>query len=244
LASPPRVGATRAEAGLTLDHAAGESVGVTDRRVVRLATGADLRLTNASAPRMVICLNGGQGTEVAGTWSASLELLVKRLAPRFPQLGFGEVRYRIKSWRRLELCIEDARAAIDAAGGESTLLVGFSMGGAVAIAVADDPRVVGVLGLAPWIYDRLDLTPLTGKRLDVLHGSLDRWLPRIPGVSPVLSRRGFERAQALGVPGSYRLIGAGVHGVALRAPTGMLIPLPRARAWLRLVAAQLEEFAG
>ena len=238
------MGAHEGETGLTLDRAGTGSTSATGGEVVKLSTGADLRLTNAPAARMVICLNGGQESEVAGTWSATLELLVKRLAPRFPQLGFGEVRYRVKSWQRLELCIEDARAAIDAAGGESALLVGFSMGGAVAIAVADDPRVVGVLGLAPWIYDRLDLSPLACKRLDVLHGSLDRWLPGIPGVLPALSRRGFERAQALGVPGSYRLIRAGVHGLALRAPTGMLVPLPRARAWLRLVAAQLEQFAG
>ncbi len=59
-----------------------------------------------------------------------------------------------------------------------------------------------MLGLAPWIPDRLDVSPLRGKRLDVLHGSLDRWLPGVPGVSPALSRRGFERAQALGVPGA------------------------------------------
>ena len=88
-----------------------------------------------------VCVNGGRAREVAGTWSSTLEWLVAKLAPRFPALGFGEVRYRIKSWRQLELCIEDARAAIDAAGGERTLLVGFSMGGAVAISAADEPGV-------------------------------------------------------------------------------------------------------
>ncbi len=72
-------------------------------------------------------------------------------------------------------------------------------------------------------------SPLEGKRLDVLHGSLDRWLPGIPGVSASLSRRGFERARALGVPGSYTLIRGGLHGLALRSPGGMLVPLPRAR---------------
>jgi pimeloyl-ACP methyl ester carboxylesterase len=192
---------------------------------------------------MVLCVNGGQAREVQGTWSSTLEWLVKRLAPRFPGLGFGEVRYRVKSWRQLDLCIEDARAAIHEAGGERTLLVGFSMGGAVAISAADEPGVTGVLGLAPWIFDRLDLSPLEGKRLDVLHGSLDRWLPAIPGVRASLSRRGFERAQANSVPGSYTSIRGGVHGLALRAPTGLLVPLPRASAWARLIEAQLERFA-
>jgi pimeloyl-ACP methyl ester carboxylesterase len=192
---------------------------------------------------MVLCVNGGQAREVQGTWSSTLEWFVKRLAPRFPGLGFGEVRYRVKSWRQLDLCIEDARAAIHEAGGDRTLLVGFSMGGAVAISAADEPGVTGVLGLAPWIFDRLDLSPLEGKRLDVLHGSLDRWLPAIPGVRASLSRRGFERAQANGVPGSYTSIRGGVHGLALRAPTGLLVPLPRASAWARLIEAQLERFA-
>ena len=196
---------------------------------MKLTSGAELRLTNAGAERTVICVNGGQGNEVPGTWSATLEYLVRSVAPRFPGLAFAEVRYRIKSWRVLDLCIEDCRAAIEATAGP-VLLLGFSMGGAVSISAADEPRVEGVLGLAPWIPDRLDLTPLAGKRLDVLHGSLDRWLPGVPGVSASLSRRGFKRALALGARGSYELIRGGVHGLALRGPGGRLVPLPRASA--------------
>ena len=32
-------------------------------------------------------------------------------------LAFHEVRYRVKSWKRLDMCIEDARAALDAVAG-------------------------------------------------------------------------------------------------------------------------------
>lgn len=209
-----------------------------------LATGAELRVTNPGRDHTVVCVNGGQASEVAGTWSASLEWLVKRLAPQFPQVGFGEVRYRIKSWRLLDSCIDDARAAIAAMAGEKTLLLGFSMGGAVSISAAAEPSVTRVLGLAPWIPDRLDLSPLVGKRFDVLHGSLDRWLPGVPGVSPTSSRRGFERARGLGVPGSYTRVPSAVHGLALRTPGGTLIPLPRAATWARLTANQLEAFVG
>jgi hypothetical protein len=113
------------------------------------------------------------------------------------------------------------------------------MGGAVAISAADEPSVDRVLGLAPWIPDRLPLEPLRGKRLDVLHGSLDRWLPGIPGVSPASSRRGFDRARALGISGEYELIPGALHGIALRARGGRAVPLPRAAAWERRVAAQL-----
>ena len=209
----------------------------------RLRSGAELRVTGPpDAAAAVVCVNGGQGREVEGTWSASLEWLVRRLAPRFPSLAFGEVKYRIKSWRQLDWCVEDARNAIDALGAERTLLLGFSMGGAVAVQSADAPSVETVLGLAPWLPDRLSLEPLRGRRLRVLHGTLDRWLPGIPGVSPASSRRGFERARALGVEGEYSLIPGAVHGVALRAHWGRAVPLPRAGTWARLVADELALF--
>jgi dienelactone hydrolase len=208
----------------------------------RLSTGAEVRFHGPPGRVAVVCANGGQAAEVPGTWSASIEWLVRRLVPAWPDVRFAEVRYRVKSWKRLELCVQDATAAIEATGAERTLLVGFSMGGAVAVRAAAAPSVVGVLGLAPWLPDQLDLAPLRGRRLDVLHGSLDRWLPGIPGVSPTISRRGFERAHHLGVEGSYRVIPGAVHGIALRAPSGRLVPLPRAARWAELVAAEIVRF--
>jgi pimeloyl-ACP methyl ester carboxylesterase len=210
--------------------------------VFELASGAEARMSNPGSPLAVVCVNGGQRAEVEGTWSASLEWLVDRLAPRFPELSFVEVRYRVKSWERLGLCVEDARAAVAAAAPERCLLLGFSMGGAVAATAAADERVTGVLGLAPWLPDRLDLGPLRGKRLDVLHGSLDRWLPGIPGVSPASSRRGFDRALLAGARGEYRLLRGALHGIAVRARRGRSLPLPRARAWERAVAERLAAF--
>lgn len=210
---------------------------------MRLSTGAELRVTGPPhAPAAVVCVNGGQAGQVEGTWSSSLEWLVRRLAPRFPDLSFAEVRYRIKSWNTLDLCIEDARAAVAQVGARRTLLLGFSMGGAVSAQIADDPSVETVLGLAPWLPDRLSLEPLRGKRLRILHGSLDRALPGIPGVAPALSRRGFERALALGAQGEYTLVRGGLHGVAVRSPSGRLVPLPRARTWASLIAEELARF--
>jgi pimeloyl-ACP methyl ester carboxylesterase len=186
-------------------------------------------------------VNGGQADEVEGTWNPSIEWLVGRLAPRFLGIGFVEVRYRVKSWKRMDWCVADTRAAVREAGAPRTLVLGFSMGGAVAIQVAGEPSVEAVVGLAPWIPDRLALEPLRGRRLAVFHGSLDRWLPGIPGVSPKGSRRGFERARALGVPGDYTLIPGALHGIAFRAGERTL-PLPRAQTWARLVAAELQRF--
>jgi dienelactone hydrolase len=207
---------------------------------VTLSTGAEARLHGDAAAMAVVCVNGGQAAELPGTWSASIEWLVQRLGQRLPHVQFVEVRYRVKSWKRLDACVEDALAAIDLAATPTTVLLGFSMGGAVSVRAAAHPSVVGVVGLAPWLPDQLDVAPLRGRRLDVIHGALDRWLPGIPGVSPTLSRRGFERATRLGVDGSYTVIPGAVHGLALRAPWGSLLPLPRAGRWAELASAHLQ----
>ena len=190
-------------------------------------------------------MNGGTAREVPGTWSATLEWLVGRLAPDFPALAFLEVRYRIKSWRRLTWCIEDCRAAIALAvedGAEEVALLGFSMGGAVAIASADHPQVSTVIGLAPWIPDRLDVSSLEGRRLAIVHGSLDRWLPGIPGVSPKSSLRGYERVREREIDATHTIVSGGLHGLAVRSPRGGTIPLLRASHWAKLVAGELGRF--
>lgn len=204
-----------------------------------------MRVTNPLDDLAVLCVNGGQGGDVEGTWSASIEWLVRRLAPDFPGLAFAEVRFRIKSWNRLGMCVEDALSALAAMSGRGarrSLLLGFSMGGAVAIGAAGHRSVSTVVGLAPWIPDRLDLSGLAGRRLAVFHGALDRYLPGIPGVSPSNSRSGFERARGLGTQGGYTLIPGALHGIALRAHWGRPIPLPRAGRWAELVGEELERF--
>jgi pimeloyl-ACP methyl ester carboxylesterase len=207
-----------------------------------LTTGAEMRVTGPTDRCAVVCVNGGQAREVEGTWSASIEWLVERLAARLPELAFAEVRYRVKSWKHLESCFEDARAGVREVGAPRTMLVGFSMGGAVSIGIADEPGVEGVVGLAPWIPEQLDVSRLHGKRLSVFHGALDRWLPGVPGVSASHSRKGFERARARGADGRYVLISGGVHGMALRAPWGGLVSLPRADRWADLVEEELTRF--
>ena len=210
---------------------------------MKVSTGAEVRITGDVAERAVVCVNGGQAREVPGTWSASIEWLVRGLAPQLPQLGFAEVRYRVKSWRRLDACVDDARAAIDEIGAAHVLLLGFSMGGAVSIACADEPGVEEVVGLAPWIPDQLNLAPLRRKRFTVIHGALDRWFPGIPGVSASHSRKGFDRARERGAEGTYVLIPGALHGIALRSPWGTLVPLPKADCWAALVEEALRRFS-
>lgn len=209
---------------------------------MRLATGAEMRVTGPVGECAVVCMNGGQAREVEGTWSASIEWLVQTLAPRLPELGFAELRYRVKSWRRLESCVEDARSAVETVGAARVVLLGFSMGGAVSVAIANEPAVEEVVGLAPWIPDQLDVKTLRGKRLVVFHGALDRWLPGVPGVSASHSKKGYDRARERGADGRYVLIPGALHGVALRAPWGKLVPLPKADRWAELVEEELRRF--
>ena len=210
--------------------------------VERLATGADLRVTGPRGGTVVLCLNGGMAREVAGTWSASVEYLVRRLAPGGGDVGWAEMRYRVRSWKRLPMCIDDGRAALGAlaeSGAREVVLLGYSMGGAVSTAIAGDPLVRRVIGLAPWLPPELDMSGMRGRRFDVLHGSLDRALPGIPGVSPERSRAGFDRLLGLGATGTYELIPGAIHAVALRAPWGALVPMPKARTWAARIGALL-----
>jgi dienelactone hydrolase len=121
-------------------------------------------------------------------------------------------------------------------------MLGFSMGGTVSVRLASEPSVTTVLGLAPWLPERLDLSPLEGKRLAIIHGGLDSPLPGIPGVTAKSSLHAHERAWALGVDTSYMIVRGGLHGAAVRSPGGRLVPLPRARRWLELVAHEVERF--
>ncbi len=200
-----------------------------------LATGAAIRTTGPRDGTVVLCVNGGTARERPGIWSASVEYLVGRLAPTLPEIGFAEVRYRVRSWKRLEMCIEDGAAALQSlagSGAREVVLLGYSMGGAVAAAIAGDPHVGRVIGLAPWLPERLPTPGMRGTRFDVFHGSLDRYLPGIPGVSPTSSRAGFDRLVAAGATGSYTLIPGAIHAIALRAPWGTVVPLPHAGRWV------------
>ena len=212
-----------------------------------LASGAEARWTGTPGTRAVVCVNGGTSAEVEGTWSASVEWLVQSLATRFPELGFLEVRYRIKSWRRLELCVEDAAAAIEAAraaGVKELALLGFSMGGAVAVRNAAASGVELVAGVNPWLPQQLELDPLRGRRLAIVHGALDAPLPLVPGVKPSMSLAAAERARSLGVDVQRRVVPFAFHAVALRRRDGGTLALPGAGSYAGFVGDELERFCG
>ncbi|HEX7354973.1 MAG TPA: alpha/beta fold hydrolase [Mycobacteriales bacterium] len=112
------------------------------------------------------------------------------------------VRYRYRGWNRAE-----ASAAADAAWalaviqaerpGLPVVVVGHSMGGRAALRVADDPVVVGVVALAPWVERDDPVAHLTGQRIRILHGSKDRW------TSPRASAAFADAAAAAGADVRY-----------------------------------------
>lgn len=208
-----------------------------------LASGAEARWSGSPDEWAVVCVDGGTAAEVPGTWSASVEWLVRRLRLHFPAHGFLEVRYRTKSWRRFDSCVEDGRAAVDAArsaGAERIALLGFSMGGAVAVRNAALDGVAGVIGVNPWLPQQLDLAPLAAKRLSIVHGAFDAPLPGVPGVKPSLSALAAERARAVGAD-VRRSVVPGFHAVALRRRSGGLVPVPGARSFGAFVLGELDE---
>ena len=129
--------------------------------------------------------------------------------------------------------IEVARAA----GAEEIALVGFSMGGAVSVQTSRTTGVV--IALAPWLCTELDVSPLDGRRFAVLHGSLDRGLPGIPGVKPALSLQGYERAKARGVEARASTRRGGFHPIALRRRGGERCPCHAPAGGRSLVGGEL-----
>ena len=74
--------------------------------------------------------------------------------------------------------VPDARWALDEVrrehGDLPVVLLGHSMGGRTAVAVADDPDVVGVVALAPWLPADEPNAALAGKRFAAAHGRSDK----------------------------------------------------------------------
>ena len=72
----------------------------------------------------------------------------------------------------------DARWALDEVrrelGDVPVVLLGHSMGGRTAVAVADDPSVVGVVALAPWLPPGEPNGALAGKHFAAAHGRSDK----------------------------------------------------------------------
>jgi len=110
------------------------------------------------------------------------------------------LRYRVRGWNSERLVpdpVADARWALDQISaklpGVPVTVLGHSMGGRTAFAIADDPRVIGVCGLAPWLPEGEPLPPADSPtRFVIAHGTAD------PTTSAPLSLAYAERLRAQG----------------------------------------------
>ena len=138
---------------------------------------------------LVLMLHGGKAdglTEVddgSASWRRS-RWMMDHVAGRLNRSGVHVwlLRYGVRGWNARVASppspVPDARWALDQVrrehGDLPVVLLGHSMGGRTAVAVADHPAVVGVVALAPWLPADEPTAALAGRRLAVAHGRSDK----------------------------------------------------------------------
>lgn len=143
------------------------------------------------------------------------------------------LQYRQRGWNDLRdpSPVRDARAAInelaDRWPGVPVILVGHSMGGRTACRVADEPDVIGVVGLAPWLPEAEPIASIAGKHLRVIHGTQDSW------TSAALSREFVERSQTSAASATWTSLPGGGHFM-----------FRQSSAWKRFVTDSVTDIAG
>lgn len=92
------------------------------------------------------------------------------------------LRNRLRGWNEpTRHPLHDARWALETIAAERpglpVVLVGHSMGGRVALRVADDAAVRGVCAFAPWTPHDEPVESVTGRAVLIAHGTLDSVTP-------------------------------------------------------------------
>ncbi len=177
--------------------------------------------TPATPAAVVLVLHGGKvrSSEPAQTHhlsAARMRPFARAVATAVPTAAVVRLQYRMRGWNGADQSpVVDARWALDEIrvrfGDTPVIVLGHSMGGRAAAAVADDSSVCAVMALAPWWTDQRATDAFRpGQQLVVLHGTMDRW------TSPRISRAATERAAAAGVDATWTSMALAGHFMLMR----------------------------
>ena len=172
----------------------------------------------AEPQAIVLLLHGGQQRSSAAvknrhaSWwrMAALARSLRGYAKKH-EFALSLLQYGQRGWNSATdpSPVRDARATIQELGtlhpGAPIVLVGHSMGGRTACRAADDPSVVGVVGLAPWLPAGEPNASVAGRHLRFMHGTKDAW------TSAALSREYVERSQAIAASATWTSLPGGGH---------------------------------
>ncbi|MEO7422236.1 MAG: alpha/beta fold hydrolase [Ornithinibacter sp.] len=172
--------------------------------------GAELRGHVPDDPRgVVLILHGGaEDSRMPVRWWSLAALRMLPFATAISRraghdLAVVRLKYRVRGWNGIRQDpVQDARWALErirrVLPGLPIALIGHSMGGRVALHLANQPDVAAIAALAPWIVG--DVTsPRPGTRMLLMHGTRDRMTdPRRTQV--IAERYTLEGADVTHVP--------------------------------------------
>jgi alpha-beta hydrolase superfamily lysophospholipase len=121
-------------------------------------------------------------------------------AGRKQGLAVWSLRNSVRGWNGADMTpLQDARWALEQISsrhpGVPVFLVGHSMGGLTAVCAADHPQVEAVVALAPWLSPGTPVSAVAGRKVLVVHGTIDRWTS--PSASLTFARHAAGDAESM-----------------------------------------------